>query len=178
MPLILRDRYRSHSREDSTSSSAVDLTEHEREHHKNISYSKGRFKVHEEVVKTEKPMKPMGPLPTQSSSSGGTFVPPATALSDQLQNLLMTQKQMFSNLEQITEALKEAEKGHPGQLQTLLASKVGKGGGGGTLESKESLLNRIKELEIENKALKERVMSLEKQGGNSVVGNGPASDKS
>jgi len=153
----------------------VDLTEHEREHHKNISYSKGRFKVHEEVVKSEKPTKQIGPLPTQSSNTGGTFVPPATALSDQLQNLLLTQKQMFSNLEQITEALKEAEKGHPGQLQTLLASKVGKGG---ALESKESLLNRIKELEFENKALKERVMSLEKQGGNSVVGNGPTSDKS
>eukprot|EP00210_Caulerpa_lentillifera_P002177 g2091.t1 len=165
--------YRSHSRgDDFASSSAVDLTEHEREYHKSV-YNKGRFRIHEEVVKTDKAAKPVGTSSPQVLAGGSTSIPLATALSDQLQNLLQTQKQMFTNLEQITEALKEAEKGNPGQLQTLLASNVGKG-----LESRESLLHRIKELENENKALKERILASEKQSTNPVVGNGPAPDKS
>lgn len=68
-------------------------------------------------------------------STGSSFIPPATVMSSQLQSYLSTQKTLCQSMERMVEALKEAEKGHPAALQTLMASS--------NSDSNEALMHRV-----------------------------------
>lgn len=154
-----------HAKDDTLFTSS-ELSDYERESHKPVII--GRFRVQDQVVKKEdakceRDRKAATSL--SSSSAGSHFIPPATAMSSHLQNVFCTQKLMCQSLERMVDALKEAEKGNPATLQTLLSST--------NPDSSEALLHRIKELESENKILKDRNTYLEQQLSHVSISNGP-----
>lgn len=163
---VLPDSHSLVHAKDDTLFTSSELSDYERESHKPVII--GRFRVQDQVVKKEeakceKDKRPMTSIAT--TATGSHFIPPATALSSQLQNFFCAQKQMCQSMERMVDALKEADKGHPAALQTLLASS--------NSESPEALVRRIKELESENRSLKERNAQLEQRLAHITLSNGP-----
>lgn len=57
-----------------------------------------------------------------ATTSGNSLIPPATALMPIVQSFYLSQKQVLSSMERMIEALKEAEKGHTGALQSFISA--------------------------------------------------------
>jgi len=157
-----------HAKDDTLFTSS-ELSDYEREHKPVII---GRFRVQDQVVKKDDAKNERDRKAASSSSAASTgshFIPPATALSSHLQSFCSAQKHMCQSMEQMLDAIKEAERGNPATLQTLLSSF--------SPESHEALVHRVKELEVENKSLKERNAYLEQQLSHFSMSNGPMSSQ-
>ncbi|GMH32553.1 hypothetical protein BSKO_00387 [Bryopsis sp. KO-2023] len=133
----------------------------------------GRFDVEVKKVKLEKKAQKSGSssaseLNKMGSTKGSSFVPPATVLKNRLIDMLDSITGQQLELQKTVDALKEADKGKVQPLQTLLA--------GNSFKREDRILElekKLRDLETENKSLKEQNVQLEQLLASGGTSNGP-----
>jgi len=140
----------------------------------------GRFDV---GIKKESKTLPKHPSLKDISDLGKAYVPPATALLPRMLEMMEHFKDQYSALQRMIEVITEADRGKAHALQRLLAQPLfsQKTSDGTVVEERVlELEKKVKVLDADNRALRERSEQLEQQlakvaaVASVVAANGPA----